>query len=133
MLIVKNNNQELNWATYTFVATRSRFFYKLGGTSSKQFPNHRLSFWKEVMFYKELLSQKNYIKTHIQKQLLKVLGEKNIYGGHSLGSRVHSHPPPSVSRLNGMCIIKVKAKPFFVANRSMAQNHPKCSSSTLSS
>jgi hypothetical protein len=132
VLIVKNNNYELNWATYAFVVTRSRFFYKLGRTSNKRFPNHRLSFWKEVMFYRELLSQNIYIKTHT-KGVARGVGGKNIYGGHSLGSRVHSHPPLSVYRLNGMCIVKVKAKPFFVANRSMARNCPKCSSSSLSS
>jgi hypothetical protein len=76
VLIVKNNNYELNWATYAFVVTRSRFFYKLGRTSNKRFPNHRLSFWEEVMFYRELLNQNIYIKTHIQKELLEVSGEK---------------------------------------------------------
>ncbi len=55
---------------------RSRFFDKLGRTSSEQFPNHQLSFWNKVMFYKEFLNQIIYIKAHIQKELLKVLEEK---------------------------------------------------------
>jgi hypothetical protein len=79
------------------------------------------------------LESKKLHKYTYTKGVARNVGGKNIYGGHSLGSRVHSHPPPSVSRLNGMCIIKVMAKAFFVANRNMAQNHPKCSSSSLSS
>jgi len=79
------------------------------------------------------LESKKLHKDTYTKGVTRSVRGKNIYGGHSLGSRVHSHPPPSVSRSNGMCIIKVKAKPFFLANRSMARNHPKCSSSSLSS
>jgi len=79
------------------------------------------------------LESKHLHKDTYTKGVARGVGGKNIYGGHSLGSRVHSHPPLSVYRLNGMCIVKVKAKPFFVANRSMARNCPKCSSSSLSS
>jgi hypothetical protein len=79
------------------------------------------------------LESKKLHKYTYTKGIVRGIGGKNIYCGHSLGSRVHSHPPPSVSKLNGMCIIKVKAKPFFVANRSMARNHPKCNSSSFSS
>jgi hypothetical protein len=44
-------------------------------------------------------------------------GGKFVCSGHSLGSKVHNHPPPSVSRLNGMHIVKVEPKLFLVANK----------------
>jgi hypothetical protein len=57
---------------------------------------------------------------------------KFVSTGHSLGSRVHNCPPPGVFRLNGMHIVKVKPKLFFVANE-MSQNHlNRCSSSSSS-
>jgi hypothetical protein len=58
-----------------------------------------------------VLESNNLHKGTYTKGVAKGVGGKNIYGGHSLGSRVHSRPPPSVFRLNGMHIIKVKAKP----------------------
>jgi hypothetical protein len=79
------------------------------------------------------LESKKLHKNTYTKGVAKGVGGKNIYGGQSLGLRVHSHPPPRVYRLNGMHTIKVKAKAFFVTNKSMARNRPKCSLSSFSS
>jgi hypothetical protein len=55
--------------------------------------------------------------------------EKIVSSGHSLGSRVHNHPPLGVSRLNGMRIMKVKPNCFFVANKISQNRLNRCSSS----
>jgi hypothetical protein len=54
------------------------------------------------------------------KGVAKGFGGKNSSNGQlGLGSRVLNHPPMNVSRLNGMCTLKRKVKPFFTTNRNM--------------
>ncbi len=106
--------------------TINKFFYKLGRTLNKQFPN-QLPFQKKSKFYKEFKNLKMCLRPSMQRELLEVLQEKNSFGGQfNLGSRVLNRPPMNVSKLNGMHALKGKVKVFFTTNRNMPYSCSRC-------